>query len=253
MSILRVHHLTKKYSLPEKGHAFYALADVSFAVEAGEFVAIMGESGAGKTTLLNLLATFDTPTSGNLTLNKRDLTQMSEQERATFRRRNIGFVFQDFNLLPTLSIKDNILLPLVLMQTPYADLMPKLAPLAKQLGLADLLAKYPHEISGGQKQRVAVARALITEPQLILADEPTGALDSQTGTQLLQQFQEMNRAGYTVLMVTHSLKAASMSDRVIFIRDGMIFHQLSRGTSSEEHFLTAISHVLTGDSKQEGD
>ena len=209
MSILEVKNLKKTYSTRFGGVQVHALTDVSFAVEAGEYVAIMGESGSGKTTLLNILAALDRPTGGEVLLDGSPLSAIGERQMAAFRRENLGFVFQDFNLLDTFSIKDNILLPLVLDRKSYSEMNRRLTPIAQRLGIDDILYKYPYEVSGGQKQRAAVARALITEPRLILADEPTGALDSRATDQLLQTFNDINAAGQTILMVTHSTCAAS--------------------------------------------
>ena len=205
----------------------------------------MGESGSGKTTLLNILAALDKPTSGMVLLNGKNIVEIPEKEMSAFRRDNLGFVFQDFNLLDTFDLKDNILLPLVLSGVPYQEMMTRLRPIAAKLGIADLLFKYPYEVSGGQKQRVAVARALITEPQLILADEPTGALDSRSTDELLSLFNEINKEGQTILMVTHSTKAASHASRVLFIKDGKVFHQLYRGGLSSEEMYQNISNALT--------
>ena len=229
MSILDVKNLKKVYSTRLGGNRVEALRDVTFSVEKGEFVAVMGESGSGKTTLLNILAALDRPTSGSVLLDGRDLAQIRDADLATFRRDNLGFVFQEFNLLDTFTLEDNILLPLVLAGTGYEDMMRRLEPVASRLGLTELLKKYPYEVSGGQKQRAAVARAVITEPKLILADEPTGALDSRSSDELLRLFGSINRAGHTVVMVTHSVRAASMAGRVLFIRDGEVFHQIYRG------------------------
>ena len=214
-------------------------------MEAGEYVAIMGESGSGKTTLLNILAALDKPTGGQVLLDGRDIVTIKERDIAAFRRDNLGFVFQDFNLLDTFSVKDNILLPLVLARKDYPEMEKRLLPLAEELGIADLLKKYPYEISGGQKQRVAVARALITKPRLILADEPTGALDSKATDGLLSLFDQINAGGQTILMVTHSTKAASHAKRVLFIRDGEVFHQVYKGVSTTEEMYQKISATLT--------
>jgi putative ABC transport system ATP-binding protein len=222
-----------------------ALSDVSFSVERGEYLAIMGESGSGKTTLLNILAGLDTPTSGEVRLDGNALTRVKDKEIASFRRDNLGFVFQDFNLLDTFSLKDNIFLPLVLAGKSPSEMQKRLEPIAHQLGIHEILEKYPYEVSGGQKQRAAVARALITEPKLILADEPTGALDSRSTDSLLQVFREINDGGQTILMVTHSVKAASNADRVLFIKDGKVFHQIYRGNCGNEQLYQKISDTLT--------
>ena len=222
-----------------------ALRSVSFAVEQGEYVAIMGESGSGKTTLLNILAALDKPTAGSVRLDGRDISAMREGDVAAFRRQNLGFVFQEFNLLDTFTIEDNIYLPLVLSGRSYREMHDRLIPLARALGIAELLKKYPYEVSGGQKQRAAVARALITEPRLLLADEPTGALDSRASDELLRLFARINARGQTVLMVTHSVRAASTAGRVLFIRDGEVFHQLYRGGDTDEQLYQKISDTLT--------
>ena len=222
-----------------------ALVDVSFSVEPQEYVAIMGESGSGKTTLLNILAALDKPTSGKVYLKGRDLSQVKDKEMAAFRRQNLGFVFQEFNLLDTFSLEDNIYLPLVLSGRKYEEMHKRMLPIAKQLGLMDLLKKYPYEVSGGQKQRAAVARALITNPQIILADEPTGALDSKSSDELLNLFTQINQNGQTILMVTHSVKAASNAKRVLFIKDGQVFHQIYRGNQTNEEMYQKITAALT--------
>lgn len=245
MPILQVEHLKKIYTTRFGGAQVQALTDVTFSVEKGEYVAIMGESGSGKTTLLNILAALDKPTSGQVLLGGKDIVAIRERDIAAFRRDNLGFVFQDFNLLDTFSVQDNILLPLVLADTPYREMEERLRPLAEQLGIRELLKKYPYEISGGQKQRTAVARALITGPQIILADEPTGALDSKATDSLLRLFAQVNATGQTIFMVTHSAKAASHAGRVLFIRDGQVFHQLYRGDSTDTQFYQKISDTLT--------
>ena len=245
MPILHVSNVKKIYTTRFGGTQVQALSDVTFSVEKGEYVAIMGESGSGKTTLLNILAALDKPTSGQVLLNGMDIVAIREKDIAAFRRDNLGFVFQDFNLLDTFSVQDNILLPLVLSGRPFREMEEKLKPLAAQLGIADILKKYPYEISGGQKQRTAVARALITAPQLVLADEPTGALDSKATDSLLRLFAQINAAGQTILMVTHSAKAASHAGRVLFIRDGQVFHQLYRGESTDSQLYQKIADTLT--------
>ena len=245
MPILQVSNLKKIYTTRFGGAQVQALTDVTFSVEQGEYVAIMGESGSGKTTLLNILAALDKPTSGQVLLNGMDIVAIREKDIAAFRRDNLGFVFQDFNLLDTFSVQDNILLPLVLSGRPFREMEEKLLPLAQRLGIADILKKYPYEISGGQKQRTAVARALITAPQIVLADEPTGALDSKATDSLLQLFAQINAAGQTILMVTHSAKAASHAGRVLFIRDGQVFHQLYRGESTNSQLYQKIADTLT--------
>ena len=245
MSLLEVRHLQKIYTTRFDANPVQALENVSFSVEAGEYVAVMGESGSGKTTLLNLLAALDRPTSGEVLLNGVSLNAVRERDRAAFRRQHLGFVFQDFNLLDTFSLQDNIFLPLVLAGEDYETMRRKLAPIAAQLEIADLLQKFPYEVSGGQKQRAAVARALITAPSLLLADEPTGALDSRASDQLLALFAGINRGGQTIVMVTHSVKAASHAGRVLFLRDGQVYHQLYRGGESRETQFARISDTLT--------
>ena len=245
MPLLEVTNLKKVYTTRFGGAAVQALSDVSFSVEQGEYVAIMGESGSGKTTLLNILAALDRPTAGEVRLSGTDMQQIRERDLAAFRRENLGFVFQEFNLLDTFSVEDNILLPLVLQGKTYPQMAGSLEAIAKRLHISDLLKKYPYEISGGQKQRAAVARALITQPQILLADEPTGALDSKATDSLLQLFEEVNLMGQTILMVTHSVKAASHAGRVLFIKDGQVFHQLYRGGNSCEQFYTRIADSLT--------
>lgn len=245
MSILNVTGLKKIYSTRFGSNKVQALKNVNFSVEQGEYVAIMGESGSGKTTLLNILAALDQPTSGSIILDGKDLAGMKESEIAAFRRDHLGFVFQEFNLLDTFSIEDNIYLPLVLAGMPYKQMHSQLMPIANQLGIAPLLKKYPYEVSGGQKQRAAVARALITRPKLILADEPTGALDSKATDELLGLFSSINQNGQTILMVTHSIKAASHAGRILFIRDGEVFHQIYRGNDTNEQLYQKISDTLT--------
>ena len=245
MSILEVSGLKKTYVTRLGANRVQALKNVNFSVEQGEYVAIMGESGSGKTTLLNILAALDKPTGGKVLLDGRDLAGIKDSEIAAFRRDNLGFVFQEFNLLDTFSVKDNIFLPLVLSGTSLAEMENRLNSIIQELGIADLLNKYPYEISGGQKQRVAVARALITKPQMILADEPTGALDSHSTDDLLETFRKVNAQGQTILMVTHSVKAASHANRVLFIKDGEVFHQLYRGEGTNEQLYQKISDTLT--------
>ena len=245
MTLLEVKNLKKIYTTRFGASQVQALSDVSFSVEKGEYVAIMGESGSGKTTLLNILAALDKPSGGTVLLNGRDIKGIKDKEMAAFRRKNLGFVFQEFNLLDTFSIEDNIYLPLVLAGEKYGQMREKLDQIAGRLGLAELLKKYPYEVSGGQKQRAAVARALITRPQLILADEPTGALDSRSSDELMKLFLQVNREGQTILMVTHSVKAASSAGRVLFIRDGQVFHQIYRGNLTDEEMYQKISAALT--------
>ena len=245
MALLEVKNLKKVYTTRFGGNQVQALSNVSFSVEEGEYVAIMGESGSGKTTLLNILASLDKPTSGEVLLEGKNLTKIKDKDISAFRREHLGFVFQDFNLLDTFSVQDNIFLPLVLSGKPYPEMKRRLDPLAKLLGITELLGKYPYEISGGQKQRAAVARALITQPRLVLADEPTGALDSKAATQLLRLFSDINRQGQTILMVTHSTQAASHAGRVLFIKDGEVFHQLYRGGMTNDELYHKIADTLT--------
>ena len=244
-TILDVQGLQKIYTARFGGEQVQALRDVTFSVERGEYVAIMGESGSGKTTLLNILASLDRPTGGEVLLDGESIGAIPEGRLAAFRRQNLGFVFQDFNLLDTFSIEDNILLPLVLSGVPYAQMKPRAEHIAWRLGIAELMHKFPYEVSGGQKQRAAIARALITEPKLILADEPTGALDSRAADGLLELFSEVNRDGQTILMVTHSTRAASHAGRVLFIKDGQVFHQLYRGALDDGAFYHKIADTLT--------
>lgn len=245
MQILNVTGLKKVYTTRFGGSQVTALRQVDFSVEEGEYVAIMGESGSGKTTLLNILAALDKPTAGRVELDGRDMSAVRESDAAAFRRDNLGFVFQEFNLLDTFTLRDNIYLPLVLAGRPYRELKARLDTIARQLGILELLDKYPYEVSGGQKQRAAVARALITHPRLILADEPTGALDSRSTDELLDLFGQINRQGQTILMVTHSVKAASHAGRVLFIKDGQVFHQLYRGQCTDEQLYQKIADTLT--------
>ena len=245
MNILEVKGLKKVYTTRFGSNQVTALRNVNFSVEKGEYVAIMGESCSGKTTLLNILAALDKPTSGTVLLNGKNIVSINGKEIAAFRRDNLGFIFQDFNLLDNFSLKDNILLPLVLEQVPPEEMEPRLMPVAKKLGIHDILQKYPYEVSGGQKQRAAAARALITKPQLILGDEPTGALDSRTTDSLLRLFHEINEEGQTILMVTHSIKAASHANRILFIKDGEVFHQLYRGNLTNQELYGKISDTLT--------
>ncbi len=245
MSLLEVKNLKKVYTTRLGGNKVQALDDVTFTVEQGEYVAIMGESGSGKTTLLNIMASLDKPTSGQVILSGKNLADIRQKELCAFRRDNLGFVFQDFNLLDTLSLKDNIFLPLVLAGCGYDTMESRLAPLARKLGIEELLEKYPYEVSGGQKQRTAVARALITSPQIGLADEPTGALDSKASDRLLGIFAQVNADGQTILMVTHSIQAASRAGRVLFIKDGCVFNQIYRGRLSDEEMYRKISDTLT--------
>lgn len=245
MSILEVNELKKVYVTRLGANKVEALKNVNFKVDEGEYVAIMGESGSGKTTLLNILAALDKPTAGSVKLDGRELSGLKEAQVAAFRRDNLGFVFQEFNLLDTFTIEDNIYLPLVLAGKPYKLMNALLIPLAQELGISEILKKYPYEVSGGQKQRAAVARAVITNPKLLLADEPTGALDSRATDELLRLFNELNAEGQTILMVTHSVKAASTAGRVLFIKDGEVYHQLYKGGLTDEQMYQRISETLT--------
>ncbi len=246
MPLLEVRNLKKIYTTRFGGNQVQALRNVIFTVEEGEYVAIMGESGSGKTTLLNILASLDKPTSGEVLLNGKNIVAIKESEISAFRRENLGFVFQDFNLLDTFSIRDNIFLPLVLSRKSPGEMEARLYPIAQRLGIEAILSKYPYEVSGGEKQRAAVARALIAGPQIILADEPTGSLDSRATDHLLNLFAEINLVqGQTILMVTHSIKAASHASRVLFIKDGEVFHQIYRGQLSKEEMFEKISSTLT--------
>ncbi len=245
MVLLDVKNVKKIYTTRMGASKVQALNDVNFSVDEGEYVAIMGESGSGKTTLLNILASLDKATSGQVLLNGKNLSQIKQKELCAFRRDHLGFVFQDFNLLDTLSLRDNIFLPLVLAGVPHHVMMERLQPLADKLSISDLLNKYPYEVSGGQKQRAAVCRALITKPEIVLADEPTGALDSKASDKLLRLFADINKEGQTILMVTHSVQAASHAGRILFIKDGCVSHQIYRGNQSNEGMYRMISDALT--------
>lgn len=245
MGLLKVKNIKKIYATRFGNQKVEALKNVSLEVEQGEYVAIMGESGSGKTTLLNILAALDKPTSGEILLNGKSIVEISDKDISVFRRDHLGFVFQDFNLLDTFSLKDNIFLPLVLSRKSYKEMEKRMAPLADDLGISDILGKYPYEVSGGQKQRCAVARALITQPELILADEPTGALDSKSTNDLLTLFNKINENGQTIIMVTHSTLAASHASRVLFIKDGEVFHQIYKGDKTNEEMYQNISDTLT--------
>ena len=245
MEILQVSDVKKTYTTRFGGNQVQALKGVSFSVQEGEYVAIMGESGSGKTTLLNIMAALDKPTGGQVLLAGKRLDSIPERELAAFRRDNLGFVFQEFNLLDTFSLEDNILLPLVLAGKSVGEMKAAMEPLVRSLGIDNLLKKYPYEVSGGQKQRAAVVRAMIANPKLLLADEPTGALDSASSADLLQMFEKVNNQGQTILMVTHSVDAASHAGRVLFIRDGVVFHQIYRGESTNQQLYKKISDTLT--------
>lgn len=253
MELLRAENIQKVYNTRAGGKPCQALAGVSFTVESGEYIAVMGASGSGKSTLLNILATLDKPTSGDLFLGGESLKRVKGKNLALFRRENLGFVFQDFNLLDTFTVKDNILLPLVLSRMPLKDMEARLTPVVRSLGIEDLLTHYPYEISGGEKQRTAVARAVITQPKLLLADEPTGALDSHASQQLLSIFNQLHEQGQTILMVTHSSLAASHASRVLFIRDGKLFAELCRGRQSQQEFYDRIVSSLTLATHQGGE
>ena len=245
MSLLEANGVKKIYTTLFGGNKVEALKNVTFSLDKGEYAAIMGESGSGKTTLLNILASLDKPTEGSVVLDGNNLSDIKDSQVAAFRRDNIGFVFQEFNLLDTFTVEDNIYLPLVLAGKNYKEMNSRLMPIAERLGITQILKKYPYEISGGQKQRAAVARALITNPKLIFADEPTGALDSKATDELLSLFELINGFGQTILMVTHSVKAASKAKRVLFIKDGEVFHQIYKGGRTDEQFYQMISDTLT--------
>lgn len=251
-TLLIVEHLRKVYSTRFSGNQVEAVKDISFSIERGEFIAVMGESGSGKTTLLNILAALDRPTEGRVLLDNQDLTKIGDSNISKFRRENLGFVFQDFNLLDNFSLRDNIYLPLVLSNTPKEAMDARMEPLAVQLDISDILEKYPYEVSGGQKQRAAIARALITNPKIVLADEPTGALDSRSSAQVMRRFSEVHKNGQTILVVTHSVMTACFAHRVLFIRDGMIYNQLYRGSMSKEDFREKISENLSVLLQKEG-
>ncbi|HGF1449377.1 TPA: ABC transporter ATP-binding protein [Streptococcus suis] len=245
MTLLDVQHVQKIYQTRFQASQVEALKDIHFTVEKGEYVAIMGESGSGKSTLLNILATLDKPTRGHVLLNGVNTETIKSKEAAVFRREKLGFVFQDFNLLDTLSVKDNVLLPLVLSRFPLDQMNKRLIQTLNSLGIATLQDKMPYEISGGQQQRVAVARAIITQPEILLADEPTGALDSKSTVTLLDIFEKINQEGQTILMVTHSTAAASRAKRVLFIKDGILYNQIYRGERNNQEMYQLISDTLT--------
>lgn len=242
-TILKLEHIQKYYG--NQGNITKALKDISFSVEAGEFLGIMGASGSGKTTLLNCISTIDMVSAGHIFLEGTDITEIKPKSLARFRRENLGFVFQDLNLLDTLTISENIALVLAINKTPAQSVEPRILEMAQKLNIHDILNKYPYQVSGGQKQRCACARAIINNPKLLLADEPTGALDSKATAGLLRVFRDINSDGQTLLMVTHSTKAASHAGRVLFIKDGEVFHQLYRGDMTNEQFYTKISDTLT--------
>ncbi|PNZ31988.1 ABC transporter ATP-binding protein [Staphylococcus petrasii] len=225
-------------------NATTALNGISLTIDNGEFVAIMGESGSGKSTLLNLIATFDKATEGTITINNQDIRKLRNKQIAHFRRDNLGFVFQDFNVLPTMTNKDNILMPLVLANRSHKIMQQRLDRLSTELGIEKLLDKYPYQISGGEQQRIAIGRALINEPNLLLADEPTGALDSKTSKNIMDLFKKINNHHQTILMVTHSAVDASYAKRVLFIKDGRLYHEIYRGEESQQDFQKRIADSL---------
>lgn len=244
MTFLEITNLKKVYRAKFATKGTEALSDVNFSVNKGEFISIMGESGSGKTTLLNILSTLDQPTEGEVYLDGQPLSKIKDKEISRFRRDTLGFVFQDFNLLDTFTLKDNIFLPLVLANTSVEEMENRILPISQNLGIEKQLNNYPYEVSGGQKQRAAVARALITNPKVILADEPTGALDSKASQTLLETFERVNEEGQTIVMVTHSARAASHSNRVLFIRDGIVYHEIYRGDLSTEAFMDKIAQSM---------
>ena len=243
MTLLNLQHVQRVYNR-NSSNPVMALKDITFKVEEGEYVAIMGESGAGKSTLLNIIATLEQATNGQAILNGQDLRQLSKDDAARYRREHLGFVFQHFNLLDSLSNRDNIYLPLVLAKTPVATMEERIKPLIDRLRINKIIDRFPSEISGGQQQRIAIARALITHPDLLLADEPTGALDSNTSNEILELFDEVNANGQTIIMVTHSTAAASHAKRTLFIKDGRIYHELYRGDLSLKDYQQQISQTM---------
>ncbi len=244
MSVLKLENVKKYYGV--KNNITKAVDGISFQVDEGEFVAIMGASGSGKTTLLNCISTIDNVTSGHIYVGREDITEIKEDDMADFRRENLGFIFQDFNLLDTLSIEENISLSLIINHTDVNEVDKRVLDIASKLGISDVLKKFPYEVSGGQKQRCACARALITHPKLILADEPTGALDSKSSRMLLETMRDMNEhLGATILMVTHDTFSASFCKRVLFLKDGKIFNEILRGDKSRKEFFDEIIDVLT--------
>ena len=244
MSVLKLENVKKYYGV--KNNITKAVDGISFQVDEGEFVAIMGASGSGKTTLLNCISTIDNVTSGHIYVGREDITEIKEDDMADFQRENLGFIFQDFNLLDTLSIEENISLSLIINHTDVNEVDKRVLDIASKLGISDVLKKFPYEVSGGQKQRCACARALITHPKLILADEPTGALDSKSSRMLLETMRDMNEhLGATILMVTHDTFSASFCKRVLFLKDGKIFNEILRGDKSRKEFFDEIIDVLT--------
>ena len=241
--ILKIDSIEKYYG--NKGNILKAIDDVSFEVQKGEFVGVMGPSGSGKTTLLNVIATIDEVSSGHIYLNGKDLTEINKKEIGRFRRENLGFIFQDFNLIDTLTIHEHIALALTINKTNKNEIDGKVNSVAKELGIEEILTKYPYEVSGGQKQRTACARALITNPKLILADEPTGALDSRSAQMLIEMISSINKDfKATILMVTHDSFTASYCDRILFIKDGKIFTELVRGNNTRKQFFNQILDVV---------
>lgn len=244
-SLLKVQNVGKVYG--NGANTFTALSNITFEVEKGEFVGVMGPSGAGKSTLLNVLATIDTPTTGDIVIGEANLAQMKDAELADFRRDNLGFIFQDYNLLDSLTVRENIVLPLAIAKVPAKEINTRVAHIAGLFGISDLLDKYPYQISGGQKQRTASSRALVTEPQLIFADEPTGALDSKSATDLLERLSDLNKSqASTIMMVTHDAFAASFCQRILFIQDGQLSKEIHRGTQTRKQFFQEILQVLAG-------
>jgi putative ABC transport system ATP-binding protein len=253
MNVLTVKDIRKVYGSKWGGNVCTALDGVSFDIEEGEFIGIMGPSGAGKTTLLNIIATIDSLTSGTVMIGNENIAALREPALSTFRREKLGFIFQDFNLLDTLTLKENIVLPLVLSKIKLSEIDKRLLNIAKALGIDDILSKYPYEVSGGQKQRAAAARAVITNPRLILADEPTGALDSKSSRELLQCLSDLNKKeNSTIMMVTHDAFAASYCKRILFIKDGAIFTELIRGDGRKEFFdrILDVLSALGGDNNE---
>jgi putative ABC transport system ATP-binding protein len=241
--LLDIKNIEKYYG--NKGNVVKAIDDISFQVSRGEFVGVMGPSGSGKTTLLNLISTIDEVSSGHIFIDGKDLTEIAPKDIAKFRRENLGFIFQDFNLLDTLTIHENIALALTINRHKKSEINSKVKAVAAELGIEDILSKYPYEVSGGQKQRCACARALITNPKLILADEPTGALDSRSAQMLIEAISHLNKElGATILMVTHDSFTASYCDRILFIKDGKIFTELVKGQNTRKQFFNQILDVV---------
>ncbi|KMN41346.1 MULTISPECIES: ABC transporter ATP-binding protein [Lysinibacillus] len=242
--LLKVQNVGKNYG--KGANTFTALSNISFEVEKGEFVGVMGPSGAGKSTLLNVLATIDTPTTGEIIIEDTNLARMKDAELADFRRDNLGFIFQDYNLLDSLTVRENIVLPLAIAKMPIKAINARVDRIAALFGISDLLNKYPYQISGGQKQRTASSRALVTEPKLIFADEPTGALDSKSATDLLESLSDLNQSqAATIMMVTHDAFAASFCQRILFIQDGQLSKEIQRGTLTRKQFFQEILQVLS--------